>query len=59
MTSTQQLIQDIQTRWWKLVQQRMDHYNLALSEGVQRRPRALQSLVTMSAARVNALEESI
>ena len=33
MTDTQQQqIQDIETRWWRLVQQRQAHYNLVLSE---------------------------
>ncbi len=32
MTTTEQQIQDIETRWWRLVEQRMEHYNLVLSQ---------------------------
>jgi NurA-like 5'-3' nuclease len=32
MTNTQQQIKDIETRWWRLVEQRQEHYNLVLNE---------------------------
>ena len=33
MTNTQQQqIQDIERRWWRLVEQRQEHYNLVLSQ---------------------------
>ncbi len=32
MTNTQQQIQDIETRWERLVGQRLEHYNLVLNE---------------------------
>ena len=32
--TNQQQIQDIETRWWRLVEQRQQHYNLVLNEVV-------------------------